>query len=262
MHRRRLVVFGAGVCLIGAVSPLALAGPAPRALAHVPMQVAKAKAPASQTPQQAFEQAKTLMKEGRYRDACRAFAASEQPAPTMSTRYHLGRCHEGLGEYQKAHGYYRDAARIAARKGDKPREKAAQVKATEMKRREKEARRAAAERRKDQQRQAAQARRSSEAVAAPAGPTKRRSSTLFFTGIGLTAAGGVALVAASLVSAGESCSSCAPPPGAIAGGVLGLAGIGAGVPLFLIFGKKVPVAQSAWVQPAAGPGYVQIRGRF
>jgi hypothetical protein len=71
---------------------------------------------------------------------------------------------------------------------------------------------------------------------------KRKSTALFFTGMGLLIAGGIAGIAGGLTYAIDAAESGddAPEARSIALWVFAVAGIGVGIPFMVVYGKKVP----------------------
>jgi hypothetical protein len=76
--------------------------------------------------------------------------------------------------------------------------------------------------------------------------TERRSNAGFGVGIAAICVGGVALIGgvAGTIGVAESCPSCRLG-GPIAVAAIGVAALGAGIPLTVVFGAKVPVEQPA-----------------
>jgi hypothetical protein len=106
---------------------------------------------------------------------------------------------------------------------------------------------------------------------------ERRSTGVWITGIVLTVIGGGSLAAGSLVfaSAGEEsdCPPCVSGDCACDGDddtgaastvslIVGAVGLGAGIPMILWGGKKVPVKPAPSATLLVGPGSLSLRGRF
>ncbi len=96
---------------------------------------------------------------------------------------------------------------------------------------------------------------------------ERRSPALFWTGIGLTGAGGIALAIGAVGYSICTESHCRDDEqnGYIASAVIGLALAGGGVPLFLVFGRKVPAEPkpaAAKLEASLGPTSATLRLRF
>jgi len=73
------------------------------------------------TAEAAFQQGKTLMKAGKYTDACSAFEKSQALDPQLGTEYNLATCYEKAGRLASAWGEFRELAQRdsnAARKAD------------------------------------------------------------------------------------------------------------------------------------------------
>jgi len=103
------------------------------------------------------------------------------------------------------------------------------------------------------------------------GPTERRSTGMFITGVILIPVGGLALLAAPIVygvdvaESGGVSSDPGPLPIALA--IFGVAAIGAGIPLLVIGNQDVPVENAAQPPPPqaavhVGPGSMSISGTF
>jgi hypothetical protein len=87
---------------------------------------------AAQSAQDQFNEGMKLMAKGDFDGACAAFEKSEDPEPTIATRYQLGKCNEERGHYGTAYLRYGDAARLADEKGDKKRAQVARQRANEV----------------------------------------------------------------------------------------------------------------------------------
>jgi hypothetical protein len=77
-------------------------------------------------------------------------------------------------------------------------------------------------------------------------PTRRRSSALFWTGVGLTIAGGLAVIGGAVTlglcqNDPTVCDGEDTPPGSIIALVAGGVFLGVGIPFMVVFGSKVPV---------------------
>jgi hypothetical protein len=99
-----------------------------------------------------------------------------------------------------------------------------------------------------------------EAPPDPNAPTERRSGAGFGIGIALICLGGVAILAApvGIGVTSSNCPSCGYGP-FIGVGVVGLAALGAGIPLTVVFGQRVPVEPpkaavqlTPWIGPTGG----------
>ena len=116
---------------------------------------------------------------------------------------------------------------------------------------------------------------------APPVPMERRSTGVWVTGLVLTVLGGSSLVLGSLAFASTPETDCGPciddgacPPcssedsetGPIAAMVIGVVGLGAGIPMIIWGGKKVPAKPAEPAEPSAalviGPGHLSLKGRF
>ncbi len=80
----------------------------------------------------AFQEGMKLLGTGDYAGACAAFKRSEDPAPTVSTQYQLGRCNESRGRFGTAHRFFLTAAAMAAEAGEDGRAKTARQRAREV----------------------------------------------------------------------------------------------------------------------------------
>lgn len=76
-----------------------------------------------------FDQGRTLMKDGRYAEACPKFEASQKLDPGVGTLLNLGDCFEHLGLTASAWARFREAASLAANSSQKEREQAARERA-------------------------------------------------------------------------------------------------------------------------------------
>jgi hypothetical protein len=72
-----------------------------------------------------FREARKLLDEGKYKEACEKLAASERLDPAVGTLLNLGRCYEKTGQKASAWETYREAITAAKQTGQADREKAA-----------------------------------------------------------------------------------------------------------------------------------------
>ncbi len=257
-----------------------------------------------------FDLGMKLMQEKRFDDACDAFGRSDAAAPTMATKFQLGRCNEARHRYATARYDFIECAKLADAAGDKTRADAARQRVAEAEKRTphlrlqvapvdgerivangmdippdkwsqplyvdpgKIALEASAPGRKpfnfdiDTSEPGAEIgvaipelvptdARAERPVGRPQGERVRRSPAMFGTGIALVSVGGVSLVAgaaflaANQVECGGSlnCPVSAPGLAFVIGGIVCL---GAGIPLAVIGGRKVPPPAAAlhpWVSP-------------
>jgi hypothetical protein len=76
-----------------------------------------------------FAEGRTLLAQGKMALACEKFAASQKLDPSVGTMFNLAECSLRRGEPASAWLLYRDAAALAARNGDRDRERAALARA-------------------------------------------------------------------------------------------------------------------------------------
>lgn len=67
--------------------------------------------PASAEADLLFDQARTLMDQGKYADACMAFDASQKLSPAVSTLFNQANCREKNQQFATAYGLWREAER-------------------------------------------------------------------------------------------------------------------------------------------------------
>jgi tetratricopeptide (TPR) repeat protein len=79
--------------------------------------------------EQLFLQGRTLMEQGDFDQACRAFEASHKLDPALGTLLNLALCNEEQGKVASAWARYREAADLAGREGQAKREAAARERA-------------------------------------------------------------------------------------------------------------------------------------
>ena len=74
-----------------------------------------------------FVNARKLLTDGKYAEACKALAESQRLDPGVGTLLNLGRCYEKLGQTATAWSTYREAAAAARAARQTAREKNARV---------------------------------------------------------------------------------------------------------------------------------------
>jgi serine/threonine-protein kinase len=74
-----------------------------------------------------FREARKLLDQGQYEQACEKLAASQKLDPAVGTLLNLGRCYEKLGRTASAWGAYREAAAAAHANGQAERLKSARA---------------------------------------------------------------------------------------------------------------------------------------
>ena len=94
------------------------------ARAATPQQVAEAEA--------AFRQARTLMKQGKHREACPLLEKSQKLDPGMGTQFRLAECYEKTNRLASAWRHYRAVARMAQMTNRAKRQKFAQARAAAL----------------------------------------------------------------------------------------------------------------------------------
>ena len=92
-------------------------------------QPARAQAPDTVTAQALFDDAKALMKEGRYAEACAKFASSHRIDPKAGTVLNLAHCYEQTGQTASAWARYVEAAELAMRAQQRERQEYARERA-------------------------------------------------------------------------------------------------------------------------------------
>lgn len=90
--------------MVGAARPVARVAMVAIALAA---ELASAQ-PSAAT--QAFERGRELLQQGKYREACEAFEASQQRAPQLETQFNLALCSEQIGKLATALALHRELA--------------------------------------------------------------------------------------------------------------------------------------------------------
>lgn len=81
------------------------------------------------TAEQLFAEARALMSERRFAEACPKLEISLRLDPALGTRLNLAACYEEVGRLASAWGMYREAAELAAKQGQAKRVKFAQDRA-------------------------------------------------------------------------------------------------------------------------------------
>jgi tetratricopeptide (TPR) repeat protein len=85
--------------------------------------------------EQLFNEARDLVKAGKWAEACPKFEASFKQDPALGTRLNLASCYEHIGKLATAWGLYRESADLAAKAGDTKRSDYAQKQALVLERR-------------------------------------------------------------------------------------------------------------------------------
>ncbi len=80
-----------------------------------------------------FQQAKNLMGQKQYQEACEKFRTSQELDAGLGTLLHLGDCYEKLGRTASAWATFEEAASVAAGRGDVGRQQVAQSRAARLK---------------------------------------------------------------------------------------------------------------------------------
>ncbi len=89
------------------------------ALALPSVGVARAAGPEDEAKAKAlFDEARDLVKDGKWAEACDKLAASKRLVPRMLTTYRLADCHEHVGKTASAHAGFVEAAELAKAVGD------------------------------------------------------------------------------------------------------------------------------------------------
>src|SRR5688572_836836 len=65
-----------------------------------------------------FQEAKKLLKDGHYGEACAKFAASQDVLPRLGTQLNLADCYEQQGRHASAWATFRAAASVAKKERD------------------------------------------------------------------------------------------------------------------------------------------------
>jgi hypothetical protein len=86
----------------------------------------------SQAAEALFRQAKTLMGQGQYVEACEKFSASQSLEPGLGTLLFLGDCYEHAGRFASALATFNDARQFAQSRGEEEREHLASVRAAAL----------------------------------------------------------------------------------------------------------------------------------
>ncbi|WP_394835080.1 hypothetical protein LVJ94_52135 [Pendulispora rubella] len=92
-------------------------------------QPANAQQPDTVTAQALFDDAKGLMKQGRYADACAKFESSHRIDPKVGTVLNLAHCYEQTGQTASAWARYVEAAELAMRAQQRERQEYARERA-------------------------------------------------------------------------------------------------------------------------------------
>lgn len=103
------------------------------ALAACPRPVRAQSAAAGATAQALFDQARQLMQQGKYAEACPKFAASQRLDPGVGTQFNLAACYEKLGKTASAWALYLEVAATCRKLGETKREKVARGRADALK---------------------------------------------------------------------------------------------------------------------------------
>jgi hypothetical protein len=98
-------------------------------LAHVSPALAQPTSADKAAADTLFSDAEALMKQGKTKEACDKFTASQHLDPTPGTLLNLGDCYEKLGALASSWGAFREAESMARRNNDKVREDEAQRRA-------------------------------------------------------------------------------------------------------------------------------------
>jgi hypothetical protein len=86
----------------------------------------------SQAAEALFRQAKALMGQGQYSEACEKFSASQSLEPGIGTLLYLGDCYEHAGRFASALATFNEAKQAAKERGDDEREHLASVRAAAL----------------------------------------------------------------------------------------------------------------------------------
>jgi serine/threonine-protein kinase len=86
----------------------------------------------SQAAEALFRQAKSLMAQGQYNEACEKFSASQALEPGLGTLLFLGDCYEHAGRFASALATFNEAQQFAKSRGEEEREHLASVRAAAL----------------------------------------------------------------------------------------------------------------------------------
>jgi serine/threonine-protein kinase len=86
----------------------------------------------SQAAEALFRQAKSLMGQGQYAEACEKFSASQALEPGLGTLLFLGDCYEHAGRFASALATFNEAQQFAKRRAEDEREHLASVRAAAL----------------------------------------------------------------------------------------------------------------------------------
>jgi PEGA domain len=86
----------------------------------------------SQASEALFRQAKSLMGQGQYAEACEKFSASQSLEPGLGTLLYLGDCYEHAGRFASALSTFAEARQFAQSRSDAEREHLASVRAAAL----------------------------------------------------------------------------------------------------------------------------------
>lgn len=105
---------------------------APAALAITLTATGLASAGDTSTAEHLFKQGLEAMKRNQFKEACDAFAGSNEADPSPGTEINLALCNEKQGKLASAWGWYRTAAGLAEQRGQKERAELARNEATKL----------------------------------------------------------------------------------------------------------------------------------
>jgi hypothetical protein len=86
----------------------------------------------SQASEALFRQAKSLMAQGQYAEACEKFSASQSLEPGLGTLLYLGDCYEHAGRFASALSTFAEARQFAQSRSDSEREHLARVRSAAL----------------------------------------------------------------------------------------------------------------------------------